>query len=92
MNLNLTLLPEYYKLIKSGTKTVEYRDITEYYAKRLIVGGEMPSKGKQIRAKHYDTVTFYCKGEEPMKVEWGGLFLYPKKEPKYFAIKLGKIL
>lgn len=89
-NLNVTIYREYYDQIKAGTKKFEYRDIKDYYIKKLLVGGYEP--GKPIKAKHYDTITFYCKTAPPMKVEYEGLFLYPKKSPKYFAIKLGKIL
>lgn len=87
MNLSLSIYKQYYDQIKSGQKKFEYREITDYYTQRLIV-----EKDGKKKARHYDTVTFYCKGEQPMRVEWQGLFYYPAKSPKWYAIKLGKIL
>lgn len=89
-NINVSIYREYYDQIKSGQKKFEYRKITDYYIKKLLVGGYEP--GKPIKARHYDTITFYCKTAPPMKVEYKGLFLYPKTNPEYFAIRLGAIL
>ena len=83
MNLSLSIYKVYYDQIRKGEKKFEFRKLDDYYTKRFIVDG---------KARHYDTVTFYCKGESPMKVEWLGLNYYPKKSPKWYAIKLGKIL
>lgn len=90
-NFNVSILKVYYDQIKEGTKTIEYREIKDYYTRKLIVDGIAPGNGI-LKAKHFDTITFYCKGEKPMKVEWKGLFLYPSKNPKWYAIKLGNIL
>ena len=89
-NLNVSIYREYYDQIKDGTKKFEYREITDYYIRKLLVNGY--EKGKPIQARHYDTITFFCKTAPAMKVKWEGLFLYPKKDPKYFAIKLGDVL
>ena len=89
MNLNVSIYREYYDQIP-GTKKFEYRELKDYYIKKLLVDGYEP--GKPIKAKHYDTITFYCKSAPAMKVKWEGLFLYPKNNPKWFAIKLGEIL
>ena len=88
-NLNLSIYKQYFDQIRNGTKKVEYREIKDYYTKKLIVGGVQPGKGK-IQAHHFDTVTFHCNGEH-MKVEWKGLYLYPKGNPKWYAIRLGEI-
>ena len=80
-NFNLSIYKQYYDQIKAGTKKIEYREIKDYYTKKFIINGE---------AKPYETVTFYCKGEEPLRMKWEGLFLYPKKNPKWYAIKLGE--
>lgn len=90
-NFNVAILKQYYDQIKAGTKKIEYRQINEYYTKKLIVDGIMPGEGK-LKAKHYDTITFYHKGDPPMVVRWEGLFLYPRKNPKWYAIKLGDII
>lgn len=90
-NLNLSILKQYYDQIKEGTKKIEYREIKDYYTKKLIVDGIVPGEGK-IKAVHFDTVTFHHRGDPPMKVKWEGLFLYPKGNPKWYAIKLGEII
>ena len=38
--LNLVVHGPYYDLIKSGKKKHEYREITEYYVKRFMTGGQ----------------------------------------------------
>lgn len=88
-NFNLSIYKQYYDQIKAGTKTVEYRKIDDYYTRKFIVGGEFK---RPLKAVHYDTVTLYHKGEKPMVVKWEGLFLYPRKNPKWYAIKLGEII
>lgn len=90
-NLNLSIYQQYYDEIKAGTKKVEYREIKDYYTKKLIVDGVVPGTG-ELKAKHYDSVTFFTKNGDRMKVKWEGLFLYPRKNPKWYAIKLGEIL
>lgn len=90
-NLNLSIYQQYFNEIKAGTKKVEYREIKDYYTKKLIVGGVAPGTG-ELKAVHFDTVSFYTKAGDRMKVKWEGLFLYPSKNPKWYAIKLGDIL
>lgn len=87
MNLSLSIYKVYYDQIKTGKKKFEYRKLDDYYTQRFIVEKD----GKKM-ARHYDTITFYCRGEKPMRVEWLGLNYYPKKSPKWYAIKLGKVL
>ena len=90
-NFNLSIYKQYYDQIKAGTKKIEYRKIDDYYTRKFIVDGVAPGTGL-LKAKHYDTVTFFHKGDPPMVVKWEGLFLYPRNNPKWFAIKLGAIL
>lgn len=85
-NFNLSIYKQYYDQIKSGAKKFEYRKLDDYYTKKFIIPGEKP------KARRYDTVTFYHKGDPPMVVEWKGLFLYPRKNPKWYAIRLGRII
>lgn len=86
-NFNLSIYKQYYDQIKAGTKKIEYRKIDDYYTQKFIV-----NEGGKMKAKHYDTVTFFHKGDPPMVVRWEGLFLYPRKSPKWYAIKLGEIV
>ena len=86
-NFNLSIYKQYYDQIRKGTKKIEYRKIDDYYTKKFIVEGSKP-----IKAVHYDTVTFFHQGDPPMVVKWEGLFLYPRKSPKWYAIKLGDIV
>lgn len=91
-NLNLSIYKEYYDQIKAGKKTIEYREIKDYYTKKFIVDGRVPGTGP-LKAVHFDTVTFHTKeGDPAMKVKWLGLMLYPKDNPKWYAIKLGEIV
>jgi len=90
-NFNLSIYQQYFDEIKAGTKKIEYREIKDYYTKKFIQGGVTPGEG-ELKAVHYDTVTFFTKNGNRMKVKWEGLFLYPRKNPKWYAIKLGEIL
>ena len=38
MTLSFRLLPQYYELVKSGKKYMEFRSITDYYVKKLMGG------------------------------------------------------
>lgn len=90
-NLNLSIYKQYFDEIKAGTKKIEYREIKDYYTKKFIIGGVAPGEG-ELKAVHYDTVTFYTKEGDKMVVEWKGVNLYPRKDPKWYAIQLGEIL
>ena len=90
-NFNLSIYQNYFDEIKSGKKKVEYREIKDYYTKKFIVDGVTPGMG-ELKAKHFDTVTFFTKNGDRMVVKWEGLFLYPSKNPKWYAIKLGDII
>lgn len=55
--LYLSLKRKWYNEIASGRKKEEYRDITPYYANRLV-------------GQKYDAVKFHCEGDSMMyKVE-----------------------
>ena len=76
--LHLNLYREYFDAILSGSKTIEYRDITPYWSKRL-------------EGKHYDVIKFrngYAKVAPEMIVQYKGIDI---DEGKY-AIHLGKVL
>tara|TARA_R110000744_G_scaffold115701_1_gene216510 strand:+ start:148 stop:411 length:264 start_codon:yes stop_codon:yes gene_type:complete len=78
--LHLNLYRKYFDAILKGDKTIEYRDITPYWSKRL-------------EGRHYDVIQFrngYAKIAPVMIVEYKGLVtddLYGR-----YAIQLGKIL
>ena len=78
--LHLNLYHKYFDQILKGEKTIEYRDITPYWSKRL-------------EGRHYDVIQFrngYAKVAPTMVVEYKGIVvddLYGR-----YAIKLGNIL
>ena len=93
-NLRLALKPVYYDLIDKGLKKREYRNITEYYTRKLTRDGKAPEKGE---AKFIDleTVTFFCGNghDRPamtFKVEKLGL--WPENSPTHYTIDLGERL
>jgi len=94
--LRLTLSKKWFDLIEQGIKTEEYREIKDYWVKRIK---EM-SLTRLEAFKHFDLVEFRngynpkspqitmeCKGIEVGigKVEWGAI-----ADTQYFVIKLGR--
>ena len=76
--LHLNLYRKYFDAILSGSKTIEYRDITPYWSKRL-------------EGRHYDVIKFrngYAKVAPEMIVEYRGVDINDGK----YAIKLGQVL
>ena len=68
----------YFDAILKGEKTIEYRDITPYWSKRL-------------EGRHYDVIQFrngYAKIAPVMIVEFKGMDI----DDGRYAIQLGKIL
>ena len=75
--LHLNLFRKYFDEIANGTKTIEYRDKTDYWKKR-------------IEHKEYDVIKFrngYAKDAPTMLVEYKG---YSVDEE--YELKLGKII
>ena len=75
--LHLNLYRKYFDQIAEGTKTIEYRDKTDYWKKR-------------IEDRDYDIIKFrngYAKDAPTMLVEYGGYDITDRYE-----IKLGKII
>ena len=69
---------KYFDQILKKEKTIEYRDITPYWSKRL-------------EGRHYDVIKFrngYRKDAPEMIVEYKGMYI---KDSEY-AIELGNIL
>ena len=78
--LHLNLYRKYFDQILKGEKTIEYRDITPYWSKRL-------------EGKYYDVIQFrngYAKEAPTMLVEFKGTVV----DDLYgtYAIKLGNVL
>lgn len=96
--LCLPLKKEWYEMIESGVKTEEYREIKEYWKKRLTDISPDYELGKYVhRAKPYThikfsygytkrTMVFECKGITvgAGHKEWGA------PDENVFIIKLGK--
>ena len=75
--LHLNLFRKYFDEIANGTKTIEYRDKTDYWKKR-------------IEHKEYDVIKFrngYAKDAPTMLVEYKGYSVDEEHE-----LKLGKII
>ncbi len=77
--LHLNLYRKYFDQIVEGTKTIEFRDKTDYWKKRL-------------ENREYDVIKFrngYAKDAPTMLVEYAGLNL---GNPFSYEIQLGKII
>ena len=93
MNITLSLKPVYYNLISKGLKTTEYRDLNEYYTKKLTKGDRIPGKGDTPDYKDITSVTFlsgnaHDRPAMTFKVE--NITLWPESAPTHYAIKLGE--
>ena len=80
--LHLNLYHKYFDQILKGEKTIEYRDITPYWSKRL-------------EGRHYDVIKFkngYRKDAPEMLVEFKGMGVVTFQTTPTYAIELGKIL
>ena len=80
--LHLNLYRKYFDAILKGDKTIEYRDITPYWSKRL-------------EGRYYDVIKFrngYAKVAPEMVVEYCGVNVVNYKNENTYAIKLGNIL
>ena len=77
--LHLNLFRKYFDEIVEGTKTIEYRDKTDYWKRR-------------IENREYDVIKFrngYAKNAPTMLVEYVGLNV---GNPFAYEIQLGKII
>ena len=80
--LHLVLKRKYFERIYEGTKTTEYRDLTEYWKRR-------------IDEKYYTHIKFqlaYSKNPPTMLVEVLDRNIVNYKGVKSYAFKLGKII
>ena len=80
--LHLTLHREFFDQIASGTKKTEYRDTSDYWARRL-------------EDRDYDEIVFrngYGLKVPEMRVEFRGIRKRGTGRSGHYAIKLGKVL
>jgi len=85
--LHLTLKKEWFDLIASGKKKVEYREVKRHWVHRLLHAG--------LAVRMFDEVHFrngYNNGSPFMRVEWKDMNYEMYDGKKCFAIKLGKVL
>lgn len=106
--LHLTLKKKWFDMILSGEKKEEYREVKDYWMKRLAgLDGCGTSYNFTIlcnnenKCKHYDVIVFkngYSKNAPTIKIECKGIEVKEGKKqwgaPNYrvFSIKLGKII
>ena len=80
--LHLNLYRKYFDQILKGEKTIEYREVTPYWSKRL-------------EGRHYDVIQFrngYAKIAPVMIVEFKSMDIDNDVQGTRYAIELGKIL
>ena len=80
--LHLNLYRKYFDAIVNGTKTIEYRDKTDYWKKR-------------IEGREYDIIKFrngYATDAPTMLVEYKGYKVGFNGIGEEYRIKLGKII
>ena len=98
--LHLTLKKKWFDLIASGKKTTEYREIKNYWKRRLVtITNEnilCPNFiGHPFTFNKFDVIDFrngYSKDCSSMRVEFKGIDFEEFEGRVCFAIRLGKIL
>lgn len=100
--LTLPLKRKWYDMISSGEKREEYREVTEYWNKRLCVL-LIDNVDRYFRIKHFDAVTFtlgYPKKADATRrmtfkikdisVDYGKPEWGANEWKKYFVIRIGE--
>ena len=96
--LHLTLKRQWFNMISEGVKKEEYREIKDYWIKRLR---DISSKEPFYDFIPYDKIIFkngYAKNAPTMVVEFDGIRIgkgntdWGADDEVYFCIKLGNIL
>lgn len=80
--LYLNLHREFFAAIAAGTKKTEYREATDFWAKRL-------------EGRHYTQILFrngYATDAPEMRVEFKGVTRQNRDGDEIFAIRLGRVL
>jgi len=98
MNINASIKQQYLDLILRGAKTTEYRDMSEYWTKKLVDLDQYKGKDVQnvieglqtgkllLHRKPITQITFWCNNN---KVAYKVLDIVIYKGHKIYAIKLG---
>ena len=93
--LHLTLKREWFDLIASGKKKVEYREIKPYWETRFLEGGKFFAINYKTIPKKFKYIIFkngYSKRSPRMKVECKRLRLMEYEGRLHFAWILGRVL
>jgi len=94
--LHLTLKKKWFDLIANDEKHFEYREIKEYWTKRLLVRNLTNyTKVWRTRFREFDEIYFrngYKKDSPFMRVEWIATRKMEYSKKLHYAIELGKIL
>lgn len=97
--LNAALKRVWFEAVRVGAKKIEYRDMTEYWMRKLVDLKAYPSDLTETNIKDgivsgdlplhpikYDVICFHCQGDE-VTLKWEGLDVYTGH--RWFCIKLG---
>ena len=99
MRLHCRIKKQYLDMITRGSKTTEYRDMSEYWCGKILdlehygkvelidLIDDLVEGRKELKTKPYDEIQFYC-GEQRPVYHIKDIKIY--KGHKIFAIKLGK--
>lgn len=99
MELHAAIKKQYLDMILTGAKKTEYRDMSEYWGKKILdlskYGTEDVNEAindiytgkKPVYAKPYDTIVFHC-DKQVVRYQIKEIKAYDRH--KLFAIQLGK--
>lgn len=99
MNVNASIKKQYLDMILKGAKTTEYREMTDYWTKKLVDVESYKGKdvdevieglqtGKlELKPRAIKQITFYCEKKKSAVYKVTGIRAY--KGHKLFAIGLG---
>lgn len=81
-NLAVNVYREFFDLIRVGKKKEEYREMTDYWRRRL--------EGRKYQEVHFRNG--YLADAPFMRVEWKGVRTIRRNGRRLYAIKLGRVL
>jgi hypothetical protein len=90
--LNLTIKKKWFDKIASGEKKVEYRELKDYWKRRLL---ENQDCEVCLPIREFDEILFrngYRKDSPTLRAEWNGLEIQKYEGKKHFAILIGQVL
>lgn len=94
--LDLSVYEVHLDNIETGAKTIEFREMTDYWIERLVDMAKLPGKtpsevrlmllrGEEVPFVQYDEVVFHS-GERSVTTEYVGISTY--KNHRLFAIRI----